>query len=176
MAQKQETIGAESGTATNTETPQPQSGTPFWDGMGDGEQLPFFGPGEELKRKGLLVQFLADKPRRETVNKFDESKTDCWFDIIYFRPTADGKTTMPVKMTWTISQISLLAELKNQAPVKNKIFQIKLDKVDDEWKKAHPKYKGKERYSVTFIEEKDPPKETFPAETDSEKIEVETIE
>jgi hypothetical protein len=174
MAQKQETMQAEDGTMDTTPA-HSYSGTPFWDGMGDGETLPFFGPGEALKRKGLVVQFLTDKPRRETINTFDETKTDCWFDIIYFRSSDGGKSTQPVKMTWTICQISLLTELKNYAPLKNKIFQIKLEKVDEAWKKAHPKYKGKERYSVTFIEEKDPPAVTYPADPDTGDVEVETV-
>jgi len=174
MAQKQETMQAEDGT-TDTPEAQSRSGTPYWDGMGDGEVLPFFGPGEALKRKGLVVQFLTDKPRRETVNTFDETKTDCWFDIIYFRSSDGGKSPQPVKMTWTISQISLLTELKNHAPLKNKIFQIQLLKVDDAWRKAHTKYKGKERYSVTFIEKKQPPEVTYSADSDTGDVEVETV-
>ena len=126
--------------------------TGFWDGLGSqGQMLPFFGPDQGLKRKGFKVKFLTDAPRRETINQFDQTSIDCWFDIIYLEE--DGEKTTPKQMTWTINQISLLTELKKQASLANKVFVIKLIPVDKEWKEKHPNYKGKERYVVEHIGE-----------------------
>jgi hypothetical protein len=150
-------------------TKQAETGTQpkrFWDSIGSqGEMLPFFGPGQDLKRKGFRVQFLTDGPRKETQNQFNTNTTDCWFDIIYFQEKAEQKTgkmaAVPVKMTWTINQISLLTELRRQAPLKNKIFDVRLVSVDGEWKEKHPKYKGNDRYEVNYIETREPPEETY---------------
>lgn len=119
-------------------------GTPYWDGLGE-EQLPFFNPTEEKKKKGLRVKFLSDGPRKQTVNKYDpdKPKPELWFNI----------DVMGNQMTWTISQVSLLIELKEHEPLKGKSFDIKLGPVDEEFKKANPKYKGKERYKVTLVPE-----------------------
>jgi hypothetical protein len=115
---------------------------PAWDNIGvGGEMLPFFSPKEELKKSGFEVRFLSDRPRKETDNRFDEGAKDFWFDVEY-----QGE-----KLTWTISQISLLIELKRNAPLEGKSFEIKLIPVDNDFRKQRPKYKGKERYEVTEI-------------------------
>ena len=170
MAQNQEIKQAESGTG------QPMS---FWESIGSqGEMLPFFGPDQDLKRKGFRVQFLIDGPRKETPNQFNTDTTDCWFDIIYFEEREDEKTgkmtSMPVKMTWTINQISLLTALRQNAPLKNKVFDVRLVSVDEVWRKKHPKYKGSDRYEVTYVETKDPPRETYSLERD-EDVQVEKV-
>ena len=122
-------------------------GTPYWDGLGE-EQLPFFNPTEEKKKEGLRVKFLSDGPRKQTVNKYDpdKPKPELWFNI----------DVMGNQMTWTISQVSLLIALKEHEPLKGKTFDIKLVKVDEEFKKANPKYKGKVRYKVTPVSEDKP--------------------
>ncbi len=102
---------------------------------------PFFSPGEELKRKGFQVRFLSDYPRKETPSAFNQNARELWFDIDF-----EGQV-----MTWTISQISLLVELKRHAPLGNKFFSIKLVPVDEEFKQRRPKYRGKERYEVTVV-------------------------
>lgn len=114
---------------------------PAWENMGQ-EQLPFFSPSEENKRQGLTgIKFLADGPRKQTENTFDRNnpKPELWFDI----------EVQGVQMTWTISQVSLLIALKKMAPLKGKIFDIKLEPVTAEFRKENPNYKGKERYVVT---------------------------
>ena len=122
-------------------------GTPYWDGLGE-EQLPFFNPTEEKKKEGLRVKFLSDGPRKQTVNKYDPNKPkpELWFNI----------DVMGNQMTWTISQVSLLIALKGHEPLKGKTFDIQLVKVDEEFKKANPKYKGKERYKVIIVPEDEP--------------------
>jgi hypothetical protein len=42
-------------------------------------------------------------------------------------------------------------ELQKHRPLKGKTFEIKLLPVDDAFKKAFPKYKGKDRYRVTPV-------------------------
>ena len=121
------------------------SATPVWDSY-QGEMYPFLSLNEEQKRAGFRVAFLADKPRRETVNKFNQQLTDFWFDVIY-----DGDL-----YTWTLSQVSLVLELKKHKPLKNKVFNIRLVPVDEEFKKQFPKYKGKDRYEVTYIKTCEP--------------------
>lgn len=117
-------------------------GTPFWDNIG-GEQLPFFNPTEERKWRGIRVKFLSDAPRKQTENRFDPKnpKPELWFDV----------EVMGNPMTWTISQVSLLVELKNNAPLSGKTFDIQLVAVDEEFKKQNPKYKGRTRYKITEV-------------------------
>lgn len=134
MAQDQEER-AESGTQGAS------SATPTWDSY-DGEMFPFLSVKEDEKRAGFRVTFLAEKPRRETVNKFNAQNTDFWFDVSY-----EGE-----QYTWTISQISLVLELQKHKPLKDKSFDIKLVPVDDDFKKQFPKYKGNDRYEVTPVE------------------------
>ncbi len=131
-----ETNSATSGT--------PSSGCPTWDGMGiSGDLPPFFKPTEDMKRNGFEVIFLSDGPRRETENNFDKNSKDLWFDISY----------QDKEMTWTISQISLLSELKKHSPLKEKILRIRLVPVTEEFRKKRPKYRGSERYQVEEIRE-----------------------
>ena len=138
MAQENKTSQAESGTDQN------QTACPTWDNMGK-EQLPFFSPTEGKKREGFRVKFLTDAPRKETVNNYDpeKPKPELWFDV-----TIKGET-----LTWTISQVSLLGELKRHAPLKDKTFDIKLTQVTEEFKKQNPRYKGRDRYVVTEIKD-----------------------
>jgi hypothetical protein len=115
-------------------------GTPYWDNIGD-TQLPFFNPTEQKKKEGLTLKFLTNKPRKQTTNKYNpnQPKPELWFDV-----EVKGEL-----MTWTISQVSLLIALKEHEPIKDKTFDIKLVKVDDDFKKKNPKYKGKQRYIVS---------------------------
>jgi len=138
MAQNEENQ-AETGTQSAA------SATPVWDGYG-GEMYPFLSVKEEQKREGFRVQFLLDKPRKETPNNFNPQDTDFWFDVVH-----EG-----VLYTWTISQKSLVMELKKHKPLKNKVFDVKLVPVDEEFKKLFPKYKGKDRYDLKYIETKEP--------------------
>ena len=85
------------------------------------------------------MTFLIDGPRKETENNFDSSARDLWFDVAY-----QGK-----EMTWTISQISLLSELKKHSPLKDKSLIIRLVPVTEEFRRKRPKYKGSERYEVS---------------------------
>ena len=57
-------------------------------------------------------------------------------------------------MTWTISQVSLITELKKYCPLKNKIFEVRLIPVSKEWKEVNPKYRGKDRYEVKEVRAK----------------------
>ena len=115
-----------------------QTDCPTWDALGpDNEMPPFFSPNEELKRNGFTVKFLTDSPRKETDSPFSDNK-ELWFDVKY----------QSQKMTWTISQISLLAELKRQAPLAGKSLRIRLIPVDEEFKKRWPKFRGRDRYQV----------------------------
>ena len=59
-------------------------------------------------------------------------------------------------MTWTISQISLLLELKKHAPLGGKRFSIQLVRVDEDFQRRRPHYKGKDRYIVSPLEETPP--------------------
>ena len=154
MAQKEDKQ-AESGTEGAV------SATPTWDRY-DGEMYPFLNIKEEQKRAGFRVTFLTDKPRKETVNKFNAQNTDFWFDVSY-----EGE-----QYTWTISQISLVLELQKHKRLKDKSFGIKLVPVDEEFKKQFPKYKGNDRYEVTPVEVG----EQQPAETDSDEPSVEEEE
>ena len=133
MAQEEVPRSAESGT-------EGQSSTPKWDSF-EGEMYPFLSVKEDEKRKGFKVKFLSDKPRKETPNKFNGQETDFWFDVEY-----EGDT-----YTWTISQISIVMELQKYKPLSGKEFDIKLVPVDDDFKKQFPKYKGKDRYTVTEV-------------------------
>jgi len=139
MAQKEVNKQAEAGTQGAT------SVTPKWDSYG-GEMYPFLSLNEEQKREGFRVQFLIDKPRRETPNKFHPTETDFWFDVVYDKDL----------YTWTISQKSIVMELQKHKPLKNKIFDVKLVPVDEEFKKLFPKYKGNDRYELKYIEIKEP--------------------
>ena len=137
MAQNEEKQ-AESGTEGAV------SATPTWDSF-NGEMYPFLSLNEEQKRAGFRVTFLADKPRKETVNKFNAQNTDFWFDVSY-----KGE-----QYTWTVSQISLVLELQKYKPLKDKSFDIKLVEINEEFKKQFPKYKGKDRYAVTPVKEEE---------------------
>jgi len=133
-----------------TEQTQPASGEklpieegdcPTWQRLGTPDHLPpFFNPTEEIKRNGFQVKFLADEPRKESENPFTGNQ-ELWFDIEH-----DGKVK-----TWTISQISLLMELKKHAPLRGKSFTVKLVPVDEEFRTVRPKYRGKDRYVVTLV-------------------------
>jgi hypothetical protein len=135
MAYDKEEKPADSGTQDNA------SACPTWDSY-QGEMYPFVQLNEDIKRAGFRIKFLSDKPRKETVNKFDNSATDFWFDVEY-----EGETR-----TWTMSQKSLVMELQKYKPLSGKSFDIKLIPVDDEFKEQFPKYKGKDRYSVTPVD------------------------
>jgi len=138
MAQEQETNPADSGT---TSTADNTNNTPEWDKY-NGEMHPFLNINEDIKRAGFRVKFLSDSPRKETVNNFDNTQTDFWFDV-----ESDGET-----YTWTFSQKSLVMELQKHKPLSGKTFEVKLIPVDDEFKKQFPKYKGKDRYTVALID------------------------
>ena len=145
MAEQTSNQGAEASTETVFNTPA-QSRCPTWDKLGVGADLPpFFCPSEGLKREGFNVTFLTDQPRRETPCAFDSRNQELWFDIKY-----QGQV-----LTWTISQISLLLELRKHAPLGGKSFLIKLVPVDEEFKKKLPNYKGKDRYMVTLVEDEE---------------------
>lgn len=148
MAEENQNMAAGEGTGISNPTEDSNSGCPTWDNLGGGTELPpFFSPREELKRQGFTVKFLTDKPRKETPSVFDSRSMELWFDIEY-----QGRL-----MTWTISQISLLLELKKHAPLKGKEFFIQLVPVDEEFKKARPQYKGKDRYRVEDNSNESPP-------------------
>jgi hypothetical protein len=118
-------------------------GTPYWDNIGK-KQLPFLSLTDEDKKNGFRIKFLTDSPRKQTESRrFDENnpKPELWFDV-----EANNK-----KVTWTISQVSLLVELKNHAPISGKSFEIKLKPVDEDFKKKNPRYKGSTRYEVTEV-------------------------
>jgi len=139
MAEENHNMAAGEGTGSSNPTGDSISGCPTWDNLGGGTELPpFFSPREELKRQGFTVKFLTDKPRKETPSAFDSRSMELWFDIQY-----QGRL-----MTWTISQISLLLELKKLAPLKGKEFFIQLVPVDEEFKRARPQFRGKDRYLV----------------------------
>jgi len=157
MAQNEETNQAETGT---------QNTTPKWDSYG-GDMYPFLSLNEEQKREGFRVHFLLDKPRKETPNKFHPTETDFWFDVVYDKDL----------YTWTISQKSIVMELQKHKPLKNKIFDVKLVEVDEEFKKQFPKYKGKDRYDLEYIETKEPEiKEKPKADNKEDPVTVEDIE
>lgn len=124
------------------QTTQPDNrACPTWDALGmDTDMPPFFSPNEELKRNGFAVTFLAGGPRKETDSPFSDNK-ELWFDVEY-----QGR-----KMTWTISQVSLLAELKRQAPLAGKHLLIKLIPVDEAFKQRWPKFRGRDRYQVKLV-------------------------
>ena len=131
---KQESAGAAQGVTAG--------GASTWDKIGTGLDLPpFFKPSEELKRKGFSVTFLCNEPRKESDNIYTQNK-DLWFDV-----AVDGQI-----MTWTISQISLLTELKKNAPLAGKTFAISLVPVDEVFRQKLPKYKGKDRYDVQLTQ------------------------
>jgi hypothetical protein len=116
---------------------------PTWDAFGqDSDMPPFFSPNEDLKRKGFTVRFLADGPRKETDSPFSDNK-ELWFDIEY----------QSRKMTWTISQISLLAELKRQSPLAGNTLHVRLIPVDEEFKKRWPRFRGRDRYQVKPVQD-----------------------
>jgi len=161
MALKEEVKQAETGTEQ-----QAQSTTPKWDSYG-GEMYPFLSLNEEQKREGFRVHFLTDKPRRETPNKFHPTETDFWFDVVY-----GGDL-----YTWTISQKSIVMELQKHKPFKNKVFDIKLIPVDEEFKKQFPKYKGNDRYELKYIETREPEiKEKPSKDNKDDPVSVEDIE
>ena len=121
--------------------PSGEGECPTWKKLGTPDQLPpFFNPTEEIKRSGFQVKFLADDPRRERESPFTGNQ-ELWFDI-----EDEGQVK-----TWTISQISLLMELKKHAPLKGKSFKVQLVPVDEKFKKVRPKYRGKDRYVVTPV-------------------------
>ena len=157
MAQEKEINPANAGTG--------HSHTPVWDGYG-GEMYPFLNIKEEQKRKGFKVQFLMDKPRKETVNNFDQNATDFWFDVVY-----EGDL-----YTWTLSQISLIMELQKYKPLKNKVFKIQLVPVNEEFKKQYPKYKGKDRYKADYIETNDPALKEKKEIDDKDAVSIEDID
>lgn len=135
MAYDKEEKPAESGTKYNA------TASPTWDSF-NGELHPFLQLNEDIKRAGFRVKFLSDAPRKETVNNFDNTQTDFWFDVEH-----EGETR-----TWTLSQKSLVMELQKHKPLNGKSFDIKLIPVDDKFKEKFPKYKGKDRYSVTPVD------------------------
>ena len=145
MAQENEKNMAESGT-------KEQNGCPAWDNIGQG-QLPFFNPIEEKKRAGIRVKFITDGPRKETVNQYDPKnpKPELWFDVELTLFDFETKQNVMTRMTWTISQVSLLQALKTNIPIKDKVFDIKLIPVDQKFKEQNPKYKGKDRYEVKEV-------------------------
>lgn len=152
MAQQTEqTSQAESAQDQNqNQNTQAGSSTPSWDNMGkDQVQLPFLDLNEDKKRKGFRVKFLAEGPRKETVNDFNPKNPvpELWFDV-----ETEGEAK-----TWTIYQITLLSELKKHAPLKDKTFDIKLEPVTKEFKEQNPKYKGRDKYVVTEVKEGDVP-------------------
>jgi hypothetical protein len=132
MAQEENQPSADTGTKDNA------TASPTWDSF-NGELHPFLQLNEEIKRAGFRVKFLSDAPRKETVNNFDNTQTDFWFDVEHEEETR----------TWTMSQKSLVMELQKHKPLNGKSFDIKLIPVDDKFKEKFPKYKGKDRYSVT---------------------------
>ncbi len=139
MARENEIYPAEVGTEEIGQT-QPGTLCPTWEKLGVGNDLPpFFSPNEEMKRSGFTVRFLSDQPRKESPSVFNPSAHELWFDIVF-----DGQV-----MTWTISQISLLLELKKHEPLGGKFFFIQLVPVDEAFKQLRPKYKGKDRYVIT---------------------------
>lgn len=145
MAHENEKGDAATGTdvVETNKAPHATTSCLTWDALGISGDLPdFFSPGEESKRSGVRVKFLTDGPKRETQNRFNPGTPELWFDIEH-----EGEVK-----TWTISQISLLVELKKYEPLAGKSFDIKLVPVDDEFKKQRPKYKGKDRYEVTLVE------------------------
>lgn len=145
MAHENETREAETGTdaVEMNKAPPASPSCPTWDALGISGDLPdFFSPGEESKRSGVRVKFLTDGPKRETQNRFNPGTPELWFDIEH-----EGEVK-----TWTISQISLLVELKKHEPLTGKTFDIQLVPVDDAFRKQRPKYKGKDRYEVTLVE------------------------
>lgn len=118
-----------------------QNGCPTWESMGPGGDLPpFFSPDEDLKRKGFLVKFQDDGPRKETENPFS-GKQELWFDVEHEAQV----------LTWTVSQVSLLMELKRHSPLTGKMFHIQLVPVDEEFKKQRPNYKGRDRYEAKLV-------------------------
>ena len=137
MAQNEQ-IKAEYGTKHNE-----RAICPSWDNIGK-EQLPFFNPTEMQKRAGFRVKFIIDGPRKETVNSYDphNPKPELWFDV----------EIKGIAQTWTICQVSLLPELKKHEPLKNKVFDIKLMAVTEEFCRDNPKYRGKDRYDVKEIQ------------------------
>ena len=141
MARENEINTAEAG----TEQKGPISSNtvcPTWEKLGSGGDLPpFFSPNEEMKRSGFVVRFLSDQPRKESPSVFKPNTQELWFDIVY-----EGEV-----MTWTISQISLLLELKKHEPLGGKFFQVQLVPVDEAFKERWPKYKGKDRYVITAV-------------------------
>lgn len=142
MAEENQNMAAREGTGSSNPTGDSISECPTWDNLGGGTELPpFFSPREELKRQGFTVRFLTDRPRKETPSAFDSRSMELWFDIEY-----QGRL-----MTWTISQISLLLELKKHAPLKGKGFFIQLVPVDEEFRRVRPQYKGKDRYLVQEV-------------------------
>jgi hypothetical protein len=140
MAQTNANTSAAAGTGDKKEA-RNESGCPTWDTLGAGMNLPpFFRPNEDMKREGFQVTFLSDDPRKETESSFTDAK-ELWFDV-------DHQGTV---QTWTISQMSLLLELKKNAPLSGKCFVIKLVPVDADFKKKRPTYKGKDRYEVKLV-------------------------
>ena len=135
MAQEENQPSADTGTKDNA------TASPTWDSF-NGEMYPFLQLNEEIKRAGFRVKFLSDAPRKETVNNFDNTQTDFWFDVEH-----EGNTN-----TWTFSQKSLVMELQKHKPLSGKSFDIKLIPIDDKFKEQFPKYKGKDRYSVTPVD------------------------
>ena len=137
----------------------------FWSNLGnENGNLPFFSPGEDTKRRGFTVQFLSPEPKRETSNRFNPERTDCWFDINYLQKVEDengGKKEIAEKKTWSISQISLLSALKGHSPLTNKIFSVRLVRVDQTWRERFPNYKGIYRYDVEYLGARELPKEVM---------------
>ena len=122
--------------------PYPQVICPTWEGLGGNGSFPeFFKPGEELKKKGFEVMFLSSSPRKETINRFNPDARDLWFEINH----------QGTDYTWTISQVSLLVELKKLEPLAGKTVRIRLVPVDEEFRKQRPKYRGKDRYQVELV-------------------------
>ncbi len=157
-----ENIGEKPGAQIREMVGSPHFG--LWDRLGgSGEALPFFTPNMDMKSRGFVVQFLSPVPRRESQNRFNLQAIDCWFDIHYVKEVVEPsgfKSFKAEKRTWTISQISLLSELKKYAPLNNKIFQIRLVRVDAEWKKRFPNFRGMFRYDVKLLGER-----VFPSES-----------
>ena len=112
---------------------------PTWNELGDraSQMPPFFTPSEEIKRNGFKIKFLAEGPRKETLSPFN-GKQELWFDVEY-----EGRL-----MTWTISQISLLLELKKHAPLQGRSFRIRLVQKNGTLDPTRNRFRSRYRYEV----------------------------
>ena len=118
---------------------------PTWNELGQSNQMPpFFTPSEEIKRNGFKIKFLAEGPRKETLSPFN-GKQELWFDVEY-----EGRL-----MTWTISQISLLLELKKHAPLQGRSFRIRLVQKNGTLDPTRNRFRSRYRYEVIPLDPED---------------------